>query len=420
MKNERLKAKIQERITNLNTLGRIPADEVQLNIDVIYNSILDEICAIVPMDSPRQIISSLELKYGMPKKMLNGKDKDVVDATMMNNVGAMPLDEYGYPTDIVQFTTTDSKFIGSFKNIIPGSVKIGDLYTDDSKGKIIETASGAEVGTVDYQKAIFDTNITFSTEFLVTYKFDLYNIDTSRNLAYFEKSTKEIFADIYQLDADSAVVLNDFKGLNLQQNIDKILPQALTQQIDGRVLSKYFDLLDAGLIHSNEWDADSIKWPYDQGYSVTEFYEDAGTLVSLEMGAFAERTGVVPNVILCDPIGLAILKTNRGFKSITELGQEDVEYSGTPRKVGYFGTAKVFVVQHDADISQGKIILTYRGLSDAQASGVYAPFIPVTLRTVSGAEGGGMVVTNNIYSIGGFAFTNIDLISGINLVNIKF
>lgn len=285
MKNERLKAKIQERITNLNTLGRIPADEVQLNIDVIYNSILDEICAIVPMDSPRQIISSLELKYGMPKKMLNGKDKDVVDATMMNNVGAMPLDEYGYPTDTVQFTTTNSKFIGSFKNIIPGSVKIGDLYTDDSKGKVIETASGAEVGTVDYQKAIFDTNITFSTEFLVTYKFDLYNIDTSRNLVYFEKSTKEIFADIYQLDADSAVVLNDFKGLNLQQNIDKILPQALTQQIDGRVLSKYFDLLDAGLIHSNEWDADSIKWPYDQGYSVTEFYEDAGTLVSLEMGA---------------------------------------------------------------------------------------------------------------------------------------
>lgn len=420
MKNERLKAKIQERITNLNTLGRIPADEVQLNIDVIYNSILDEICSVVPMESPRQIISSLELKYGMPKKMLNGENKDVIDATMMNNVGAMPLDEYGYPTDVVQFTTTDSKFIGSFKSIVPGSVKIGDLYIDDGKGKIIETASGTEMGTVDYQKAIFDTNISFSTEFLVTYKFDLYNIDTSRNLAYFEKSTKEVFADIYQLDVDSALVLNDFKGLNLQQNIDKILPEVLAQQIDGRILSKYFDLLDAGLIHSNEWDANSITWPYDKGYSVTEFYEDAGTLVSLEMGAFAERTGVVPNVILCDPIGFAVLKTNRSFKSITELGQNDVEYSGTPRKVGYFSTAKVFVVQHDADISQGKIILTYRGLSDAQASSVYAPFIPVTLRTVSGAESGGMTITNNIYSIGGFVFTNTDLISGINLINITF
>lgn len=57
----KLQEKIKEGITNLSTSGRIPADEVQLNLDVAYDSCLDEICAIIPMESPRQVISYLKL-----------------------------------------------------------------------------------------------------------------------------------------------------------------------------------------------------------------------------------------------------------------------------------------------------------------------------------------------------------------------
>ena len=409
------RTKIQERITNLKNLGVIPADEAQLNIDVVYNSVLEEICSVVPMESPRQIISCLRLKYGMPKKSVNHENKDVVNTFYMNNVGAMPIDEQGYPTNKVQFEATTNSVIGSFKNILPGTVYIGANYVDDFKGNIIDD-NDSIVGTVDYEKAIFTlTNVSIPTN--ITYKFDLYNIETSRNLAYFEKSNVEVFADMYQLDVDSAVSLNDFKGVNLQQNTDKILPEVLSQQIDNNILNKYFELVDNKLVYTSDWDAESLVWPYDQGYSVTEFYEDAGTKVGLEMGAFTERTGVVPNIILCDAIGFSILKVHRNFKPVDE---NDVEYSGTPRKVGYFGTAKVFVVQTNSDITQGKIVITYKGLSEAQAAGVYTPFIPVTLRAVTGAESGGMVVTNNIYSIGGFAFVNPELISGVNLLNIKF
>ena len=68
MVNNYTKKKVQESITNLSNMGVIPADEVQLNLDVIYNSVLEHICSIVPMESPRQIISCLKLIFGSKNK----------------------------------------------------------------------------------------------------------------------------------------------------------------------------------------------------------------------------------------------------------------------------------------------------------------------------------------------------------------
>lgn len=413
-RKENLRAKIKEGITNLSTLGNIPADEVQLNLDIAYNSVLDEICAVVPIDSPRAIISYLKLKFGSPKKAINSDKKDVVDATIMNNTGALPLNEFGYITDLVEFTTSDSIFMGDFKRIIPGSVKIGegaDIITDDGFGSLLDKDDNI-VGSVNYDTAVFNTNITEET--IVKYNFDLYNIDTSRNLAYFEKATKEIFATIFQFDVDSAISLNDFKGVNLQQYIDKLLPEVLAKQIDSFILAKYFDLLDADMIVNAKYDITS--WEDENSYTYN--------LLNVAMGRFATRTGVIPNVIICDPMGLAIVSSSGNYSPIVDSDAEskenDVDYSGTPRKVGYVSGAKVFVTKgNEVNDKKGKIILTYRGPSDSQASGVYAPFIPATLRTVAGAEGGGTISTNNLYSIGGFTFINTDLIYGITISEIN-
>lgn len=411
----KLQEKIKEGITNLSTSGRIPADEVQLNLDVAYDSCLDEICAVVPMESPRQVISYLKLKFGSPQKAITKSNKDVIDAAIMNNTGALPLDEFGYITDTVEFTASDSTFIGLYKNILPGSVKIGDNgdITDDCNGNLIDNANGETiVGSVDYKNAVFTTNINKET--LVSYKFDIYNIDTSRNMAYFEKASKEVFADMFQFDVDSAVVLNDFKGINLQQNIDKILPEVLAKQIDSFVLSKYFDMLDAKVIDCKDYTVRS--WEDENSYTYN--------LLNVAMGKFAAKTGVIPNVIICDPMGLAVISSSGNYSPLVNNNKDNIEsdatYAGTPRKVGYVSGAKVFVTNgNEMDDKKGKIILTYRGPSDAQASGVYSPFIPVTLRTVSGAESGGMISTNNLYSIGGFTIINKDLIYGMTITEIN-
>lgn len=424
------KVKIQEMITNAKTFGPIPADEVQLNVDVIYNSIIDKVCSVVPIDSPNQIVSTLRLKYGSKEKDIDNNNKDIVDRTLMNTVGAMPLDEYGYPTNNVEFEATpilkngSAIIIGSYKNIIPGSLSISNgKYVDDGNTNIVD-GSGNQVGFVNYRKAFISFESDSNLAINVKYKFDMVNLMTNRNFAYFEKSFNQMFAEQYQLDVDSALVLNDFKGLSLKDNIDKILPQVLAQQIDGNILNKYLELIDTNIIPTVYWSAKGISFDETTANSATKHYMDLGTMVSLERGKFAKRTGVLPNVIICDPVAFGVLSVNRHFKAVED---EDAT-SGLPKYVGTFNDADVIVVQHttanDGEAEEGSlsgsIILTYKGPSDAQASGVVAPFIPVTLRTAQGAEGGGMIVTNNIYSMIGFTFTNPELISGIKVKNIKY
>lgn len=110
MTDTKLKKRIQEGITNIANLGQIPKDEVQLNLDVLYNSVLNDICSVVPMESPRQIISCLKLTYGSENKSLlkltGDVQKDAYAIAMMNGVGAVPFDDYGYPTDEVHVSVS--------------------------------------------------------------------------------------------------------------------------------------------------------------------------------------------------------------------------------------------------------------------------------------------------------------------------
>lgn len=416
------KTRVQESITNLSTLGRIPAEELQLNLDVVYNSILPEICSVVPMDSPRQIVSVLRLKYDSKNKQkilhADGSSNDAYYTDILNTAGAVPLDEYGYPTNHVEFEANDKTFIGAYHKILPGSVVLitengstKTTVTDLNMDGILRDTSGADLGTVDYFRGVFITKLT--PPISVFYKFDIYDIETNRNFVKFQKDTTEMFADMYQLDADSAVSLNDFKGLNLKQNIENILPEVLAQQIDGKVLKKYFNQLDLPTTHVATFDVNSYDEPKTK---LTRVYRDFSTFVGVQMGLFTSRTGVVPNKILCDPITFNMLRVGYGFVPTVDA---DIPYSGTPRKVGTFSTATVYLVQqNDVDkTKEGKLVITYKGPSDAQAAGIYAPYIPVTLRTVNGSEGDGMIVTNNIYSISGFNFINPMLVSGIKVSN---
>ena len=215
---------------------------------------------------------------------------------------------------------------------------------------------------------------------------------------------------MYQLDVDTAIVLKDFKGVNLQQNIDKLIPEVLAQQIDNHVLSKYFDLLDLASTSVSTWDA-TVDWTDTRVESVMELYRDLGS-VSMKMGEFTRKTGVVPNILLCDPYSINILR--QSFAFVPHDPTEDIDYSGTPQFAGTFGTAKVYIVNYNpgAD-TEARIVITHKGKSDAQSAAVYAPFIPVTLRTINGAEGNGMITTNNIYSISGFSFINPELVMGV-------
>lgn len=427
MPNKNKKVRVQENITNLVNLGIIPADEAQLNIDVIYNSILDEICSVVPMNSPRQVISALRLVYGSDKKSTID-EKDVYNQNMMSTVGAVqPVDDNGYITNNVMFEAIGNEIVGSYKNIIPGTLIItrgSTVIKDDGMGNLVNTSVGSgednSAGKVDYRSAFiqpsFGGNNSTDTS-IVKYKYDIYNIETSRNFVQFKKTFLEVFADQYQLDMDSAIVLNQFKGLNLQDNIDKILPEVLTQQIDNRILYKFFDYLRT----KDENSTNDKKLPV---FDATVDYGpiDVTKALSKSMTKFTEDTNVVPNVILCDPKAMSVMRLARGYipSSMLHIDNEytdDIEYSGTPRFVGYFDTTKVFLVNLGNNNNEdGMICITYKGPSEAQSAIIYTPFIPVTLRKVIDAmESSGMTSTTNAYSLSGSCILNPELISGIRI-----
>lgn len=408
--NKNTKKRIQESITNLVNLGVIPADEAQLNTDVIYDSILDEVCSIVPMESPQQVISCLKFIYDSEgKSIVNTGDveKDAFKLMLMNGVGAVPLNDKGYPTNNVHCTISglvNNIFIAPYQKIIPGTVVIetkdGDRFTDTENKGII---SGGK-GNIYYDYGKFEFNDASLEGATLSYKFDIYNLLTNRNFAKFVKKFVEIFADIYQLDIDTAVSMYDMKGLNLKSNIENILPQVLAAQIDQYILSRYFEQAKNNVV--GNWSS-VADWDSISRVPVSLLYSDLGAFISVKCGEYTKRHGVVPNVILCSPLGYGILSVSEKFRAIDS---SEKDYAGTPKVVGYYNNCKVILTNCVDSVG---IVITYRGESDAQATGVFAPYIPVTLRTVDGAEGGGMITTTNAYSIAGFAMINPELIEGI-------
>lgn len=413
IQNEKLKTRIKESITNLSNLGVIPADEAQLNIDVLYNSVLDKVCSIVPMESPRQIISCLKLIYDSKNKSMT-EDKDVFKMALMNGV-TVPLDDNGYPTNKVKCSIipdTEGVFLAHYQKIIPGSVSINNgAIIDNGFNKLIN-ADNAVKGTIDYEHGVF--NITgLDDKSVVEYEFDIYNLMTNENKIKFVKHFIEVFAELYQLDANVAISLMDMKSLDIQKNIETILPQILTQQIDQYILHKYFELATRPAHNVGSWSSD-VDWDSKTRVPVHLLYSDLGAYISVKSAEYAKKNGVVPNVILVNPLGYGILSTSEKFQPVVIAGEED-EITGTPKTVGYYNNARV-ILTNVIDDNLVDVVLTYKGPSEAQTAGVFAPYIPVTLRSVKGIEGGGMTITNNIYSMNGFAMVNPDLVEGIKIV----
>lgn len=408
IQNEKLKTRIKESITNLSNLGVIPADEAQLNIDVLYNSVLDEVCSVVPMNSPRQIISCLKLIYDSKNKSMT-EDKDVFKMALMNGI-TVPVDDNGYPTDKVKCSIipdSDGVFMAHYQKIIPNSVIIDKNIVDDGFGKLIDN-TGTEKGTIDYDTGCFKvTGLTDKS--VVEYKFDIYNLMTNENKIKFVKQFIEVFAELYQLDSDVAISTMDMKSLNLAENIKNIFPQVLTQQIDQHILHQYFKV--ATLHNVGSWSSD-VDWDSKTRVPVQLLYSDLGAFIGAKSADFAKKNGVVPNIILVNPIGYGILSASDKFIPIND---EEDKNSGTPKLVGYYNNAKV-ILTNVIDNTLDDVVLTYKGSSEAQTAGVFAPYVPVTLRNVVGMEGSGMTITNNVYSMNGFAMVNPELVEGIKII----
>lgn len=429
--NERHKKRIQEAITNLGNLGTIPAEEVQLNIDTLYNSIADQFCAVVETNSPHQVISALRLVYGSASKsMVNGpaiddgkgqKEVDALNMALMNGV-SVPLDDGGYPTKYVKCSIIpddEGNFLAPFHGIVPGTIKIGDenkpKYFDDGLGSILE-ASDNKVGDIDYFTGVFSFTETISAQ-TMTYEYDIYNLVAATPTAQFQKVFVETFAEMFHLSLDSALSLYEIKKSNNKYDvkawIESILPQVLSQQIDQHIISKYFKQAQNQILGS--WDA-SATWEGKTRAPVSLLYEDLGTFVSVKTGEFARAHGINPNIIICSPLGFGLLSSSKKFQPITNEPDDKFDNAGTPKVVGWFNNMKVILSNQQVGYDDVNLVLTFKGPSEAQAACVYTPFIPVNLYSQAAAYNG-FVQQNDAYSLGGVTMVNPELVAGIVITN---
>lgn len=437
--NESSKKRVSEGITNLANMGLIPADEVQLNLDVLYDSILSDICSVIPMDSPRQIISAFCLVYGdsnkarLPYYDADGDDytdttietmktKDAQGYELLSAAGVLPIGDATYPSSVVRceyIPNESGTFVAPYHAIIPGTIKFeGTSIIDDRDGNIIDSETNSTLGTVDYRLGVITFNGgTTPSNLILSYNFDIYDLENKRNTAKFEKRSFEVFADIYSLDIDAALPLFGIKALNLKETIENIVPQVLTHQIDQFVLDRYFDWAKQNIVGtwSNELASDI------SGVANTPaVYGEFDRYISTKTGEFARRCGVAPNIMLCTPYGFGVISASYKFIPAGDIkltiGNKEKDYNnvGTlPCLMGYFNNYAVYMCSTVGGPGDVNIVLTYKGESDAQSAGAYSPYIPVALRTADGMEGGGMIRTYNAYSIGGFTMINPKLVAGV-------
>lgn len=415
MINSELKKQIKENITNLSNMGIIPADEVNLNLGVLYNSILDRVCSIVPMNSPSQIISCLQLVHGSKGKAIiktEDFEKDAYSLLAMNGAGGIPFNDLGYPTEDVVCTinlNSDSKFVLPYSKVIPGTFSANDgVITDKYADGDIYNGDNI-IGTIDYNLGVIVNADKSLNDKEISYKFDIYNLMTNRNFVKFIKKYQRIFVDMYQLDLDYALNLNNMKTLFFKDNIENIIPQVLSSQIDQYILNKYFKQAEQGSISS--WNG-RISWG-SQNSPASLYIDDLGSYINYLKGDFIEKNGVLPNVIIADPDAFKLISSNRNYKPIDESKEDKYYSSSLPKYTGTLGNCDVILSKKCSETVN--IVLTYNGMYEAQSAGVFTPYIPIQVRNVYGAEGGGMIGTLTAYSLSGFSMINPDLVLGIRV-----
>lgn len=414
------KKRIEEQmITNLVNSNTIPADEAQLNLDVIHNSILDSLCSIVPLESPRQIISALRLDYDSENKSVNEDNNDVYDSCMFHTYGASALNDLGYATNHIRAHIGTQMVFPLFYAILPGTIKTSDnKIIDDGMGKLVLADNNSEVGTVDYNKGIIKFKAAQDASTVIEFDCDNYDLLTGRHSVKFKKETVEIFADLYQLDFDVAVSVLESQRTGLDSIIENISPQVLSQQIDQNIINKYFGYANLNVV--GEWDA-SVNWENKSQMPINLQLADFGAYLNFMSSSFTRKNGVFPNVIICDPIGYNYIINSKNFIAISQYDKEnDKSFLGLPNIMGYFNNQKIILANTYSKDNKANVILTYKGASEAQSAGVYAPFIPVTLRNIkqAGMESvSALYNTYNVYSVGGFAMVNPELVEGIKIKN---
>ena len=307
---------------------------------------MDMLTAVVPNLIAPEIVSTqaLESKAGMISylRFTYGTDKGNVTAGQMfnNSLYTGRSNQYYTSREIVDEVVVDGVNF-EFVPILPGTVTVtipdGTVYTDDGQGNLINPATSATVGTINYASGAF-TCVTATDGSVANYEYnneqvpDLQVPEINMSLAQIP-----VYAKSRKLAAywgfDAAYDLKQQYGTDILDVMSAQAAGEIQHEVDTEVVTKLLQGAAAG--PELTWN----KIP-PTGVNVVDHYDSFW--VRLTEGAkiiFQATQRVQPNFIVCGSNVSAIIECMRNFDGTGGTDAVGPHFIGT---LG--GRYKVYVV----------------------------------------------------------------------------
>ena len=337
---------------------------------------MDMLTAVVPNLIAPDIVSTqaLESKAGMVSylRFTYGTDKGQTTAgTMFNNsLYTGRSDQYYTSREIADESVVDSvnfEFVPILPNTVVVTLADGTTYSDDGAGNLVNPATGATVGTINYATGAF-TCPTAVDGTTATYEYnneqvpDLKVPEINMSLAQIP-----IFAKSRKLAAywgfDAAYDLKQQYGAEILDVMSARAAGEIAHEIDTEIVSKLVQMAAAG---------PELTWSKipPHGVNVVDHYDSFW--VRITEGAkiiFNATQRVQPNFIVCGSNVSAVLECMRNFDGTGASDAVGPHFIGT---LG--GRYKCYVVPLiDPDV----FVLGYKGTNFLETGFIYAPYMPV-------------------------------------------
>jgi hypothetical protein len=355
-----------KRICEATNSSNIPSKTYFMDMltAVVPNLIAPDIVSVQALESKAGMISYLRFSYGTDKGQTTA-------GTMFNNSLYTGRSDQYYTSRLIDGEAVVDTVNFEFVPILPKTVTVtlpdGTTYVDDGTGNLINPATAATVGTINYATGAFSC-ATATDGSTATYEYnneqvpDLKVPEINMSLAQIP-----IFAKSRKLAAywgfDAAYDLKQQYGAEILDVMSAQAAGEIAHEIDTEIVSKIVAGASAG---------PEITWNKipPTGVNIIDHYDSFW--VRLTEGAkiiFGATQRVQPNFIVCGTNVSAVIECMRNFDGTGSTDAVGPHFIGT---LG--GRYKVYVVPL---MDENTFVMGYKGTNFLETGFVYAPYMPV-------------------------------------------
>lgn len=323
---------------------------------VVPNIIASDIVSVQAMDAKAGMISYLRFVYGTNKGA-------VKNGQMFNNSLYKGVSDKDYSASTIEGEplVAGEEATLAFYPVIPGTLTIEGVGTDDGNGKI------GDAGTVDYATGKV-TGVTIAEDATASYVYDNETAPVKVPQINLELAQVPVFAKSRKLAAywgfDAAFDLKKQYGEDVTALMATQAAGEIAHEIDTEIVMDLYNQAGAGA---------ELVWSKTApvGVQLIDHYDTFwAKLAEGDAAIFGATQRFNPNFICCGINVAAVIQVMRNFSGDASATGVGPHFIGT---VG--GRYKVYVVPA---MPADAFVMGFKGNNFLETGYVYAPYMPVT------------------------------------------